>query len=170
MCVALGISQFMVRDYAGARSTLQRFATEPGAAPQVGFAYAESLVKTGNVKDGVERLVAIEQIDPTSASVHRALGEALALNSDTELAAQELDTAIRINPKDAASYDALGRLQLAQGNITAAILSLEQAVKLAAQDGALHHDLAIAYRQASRPADAEREMRQYEELSVAKAP
>jgi tetratricopeptide (TPR) repeat protein len=170
MCLAFGISQFMVGDYAGARSTLQPFATDSGAAPQVRVAYAESLVKTGDVRDGVERLIAIEQIDPNSPTVHRALGEALALNSDTERAAQELDTAIRIDPKDAASYDALGRLQLAQGNITAAILSLEQAVKLAAQSGALHHDLAIAYRQASRTAEAEREMRQYEELSVAKTP
>jgi Flp pilus assembly protein TadD len=98
------------------------------------------------------------------------LGEALALDNNTERAGEELATAIRMNPEDAEAYDALGRLQLAKGNATAAVTSLEHAVKLEARRGNLHHDLAIAYRQASRPEDAAREMQQYEALSTARLP
>jgi Flp pilus assembly protein TadD len=75
-----------------------------------------------------------------------------------------------MDPEDAQAYDALGRLELAEGDATAAVASLEHAVKLAAQRSNLHHDLAIAYRQASRPEDAAREMQQYEALSTAKLP
>jgi tetratricopeptide (TPR) repeat protein len=165
---ALGISLFMVGDYAASRDALRPIALDPDAEQQVRFTYAESLVKTGDIADGVDRLSTLEQNQPQSPTVHRALGEALAQAGDSIRAAQELETAIKINPKDAEAYDALGRLQMAQGNAEAAVLSLEQAVKLASQNGNLHHDLAIAYRQASRPEDAAREMQQFQALSAAR--
>jgi tetratricopeptide (TPR) repeat protein len=167
---ALGLSQFIVKDYPGVLVTLQPIAAAPDTAPRVAFAYAESLVQTGDVKSGVEQLTALERRDPDAAAIHRALGEALAIGSDMKAAVHELETAIRLNPQSAESYDALGRLQLKQGNTTAAITSLEEAVKLAPQSSAVHYDLAAAYRQASRPADAAREMQQYEKLRDAGTP
>jgi tetratricopeptide (TPR) repeat protein len=170
MRAALGISLFMVSDYASARDTLQSIAEDPDEESQTGFVYAESLVRTGDASEGTARLTALVQRNPDSATFHRALGEALALSSDTTRAAQEFNAAIRLNPKDAEAYDALGRLQLAQGNTAAAVASLEQAVKLAGQNSSVHHDLAIAYRQASRPDDASREMRQFEALRATTVP
>lgn len=167
---ALGISLCAAGDYAGARTVLQPIAAEATTPVQTKMAYAEALGKTGDIQTAVTVLTALEQRNANSAGVHRALGEALALDNNTVRARQELETAIRMDPEDAQAYDALGRLQLAEGNATAAVASLEQAVKLAAQRGNLHHDLAIAYRQASRPEDAAREMRQYEALRTAKLP
>jgi Flp pilus assembly protein TadD len=167
---ALGISLCAAGDYAGARTVLQPIAADATTADQAKMAYAEALVKTGDIQTGVTLLAALEQRDANSAGVHRALGEALALDNNAERARQELVMAIQMDPEDAQAYDALGRLELAVGNATAAVASLEHAVKLAAQRSNLHHDLAIAYRQASRPQDAEREMEQYEALSTAKMP
>ena len=167
---ALGISLCAVGDYAGARAVLQPIAADEATADQAKLVYAEALVKTGDIETGVELLTALEQRDTKSAGAHRALGEALALDNNAERARQELETAIRMDPEDAQAYDALGRLELAEGDATAAVASLEHAVKLATQRGDLHHDLAIAYRQASRPEDAAREMQQYEALRTAKLP
>jgi len=167
---ALGISLGATGDYASARTVLQPIAVDANAADQTKMAYAEALVKTGDIQTAMTFLTALERRDASSAGVHRALGEALALDNNTARAGQELETAIRMNPEDAQAYDALGRLQLAEGDATAAVTSLEHAVKLEGRRGNLHHDLAIAYRQASRPEDAAREMQQYEALSAAKLP
>ncbi len=167
---ALGISLCATGDYAGARTVLQPIAADATTADPAKMAYAEALVKTGDIQTAVTLLTALEQRDTRSAGVHRDLGEALALDNNVERARQELETAIRMDPEDAQAYDALGRLELAEGNATGAVASLEHAVKLAAQRSNLHHDLAIAYRQASRPEDAAREMQQYEALSTAKLP
>jgi tetratricopeptide (TPR) repeat protein len=167
---ALGISLGATGDYASARTVLQPIAVDAKAADQTKMAYAEALVKTGDIQTAMTFLTALERRDASSAGVHRALGEALALDNNTARADQELETAIRMNPEDAQAYDALGRLQLAEGDATAAVTSLEHAVKLEGRRGNLHHDLAIAYRQASRPEDAAREMQQYEALSAVRLP
>lgn len=167
---ALGLSLCRVNDYPGARAVLQPIAADANTAEQAKLAYAEALVKSGEIQGGVAFLDALEQHCASSAGVHRALGEALALDNNTERAGQELETAIQMNPEDAEAYDALGRMQLAEGNTIAAVSSLEHAVRLAAGRSNLHHDLAIAYRQASRPEDAAREMQQYQALSAARLP
>jgi len=161
---ALGLSQFIVRDYVAVLATLGTIEADPATAPQVAYAYAESLVETGQVRSGVERLKSLESRTPNAAAIHRALGEALAVSGDQKSGAQELETAIQLNPQSAESYNALGKLQLSEGDIAAAIVSLERAVSLEAQDGAFHHDLADAYRKASRVSDAEHEMQLYEKL------
>lgn len=161
---ALGLSQFILRNYADTLRTLQPIEAAPEIAPQVAYAYAESMVETGQIPGGVERLKSLERRTPNAAAVHRALGEALALSGDPNAGTQELKTAIQLNPDSAESYDALGKLQLSEGDTTAAIASLERAVSLDTQTGSFHRDLADAYRKASRTADATREMELYDKL------
>jgi tetratricopeptide (TPR) repeat protein len=160
---ALGLSQFILRDYVGTLITLRPVEANPATAPQVAYAFAESLVETGQISDGVGRLKSLESRTPNAAAIHRALGEALT-KSDPESATRELQTAIQLNPQSAESYDLLGKLQLSEGNTIGAIASLEMAVRLEAQNSAFHHDLAYAYRQVSRTADADREMQLYDKL------
>jgi tetratricopeptide (TPR) repeat protein len=160
----LGLSQFILRDYTDTLATLQPIDADPATVPQVAYAYAESLVETGQIGSGVERLKSIESRTPNAAAIHRALGEALAKNGDPKSGAQELQTAIQLNPQSAESYDILGKLQLSQGDTLAAIASLERAVSLEAQDSTFHRDLAEAYQKASRTVDATREMQLYEQL------
>jgi tetratricopeptide (TPR) repeat protein len=161
---ALGLSQFILRNYTATLATLQPIEADPATAPQVAYAYAESLVETGEVRSGVEKLKSLESRTPNAAAIHRALGEALAKNGDPKSGAQELQTAIQLNPQSAESYDILGNLQLSQGDTLAAIASLERAVSLEARDSTFHHDLARAYQKADRAADATREMQLSEQL------
>lgn len=144
----LGMCQFLSRDYAGARRTLEPLADKSGETPQMQFAYAKSLVETNDLSQGEARLQALEKTDPGIADVHRALGEAYALEHKPN-AASELETAIRLNPRDAEAYAALGRLQLAQGDATVAISNLETAVKLEPGNASLRQELAESRLKAS---------------------
>jgi tetratricopeptide (TPR) repeat protein len=144
----LGLSQFMVKNYAGARTTLQPLDGKNEKAPQVQYAYAESLVETGNTSEGMARLMALEKADPNVAEVHRALGEVYAAKKSPE-AEVELETAIRLDPSDAEAHAALGRLQLANGDVKVGITNLEAAVKLEPQNAALQQELAEASRKAA---------------------
>jgi len=144
----LGLSQFMVKNYAGARTTLQPLDGKNEKAPQVQYAYAQSLVETGNTSEGMARLIALEKADPTVAEVHRALGEAYAAKKSPEAEA-ELETAIRLDPSDAEAHAALGRLQLANGDVKVGITNLEAAAKLEPENAALQQELAEASRKAA---------------------
>jgi tetratricopeptide (TPR) repeat protein len=72
----LALSQFMTGDYRGCVDTLQP-AIGSELAPQVEYAYAESMIKTGQIEPGIERLQALEKSHPEIPDVHRALVEAL---------------------------------------------------------------------------------------------
>jgi tetratricopeptide (TPR) repeat protein len=153
----LGISQFMTGDDRGCIQTLQPIIGGSDLAPQVEYTYAQALVKTGQVTAGAERLAALEKAHPEISDVHRAAGEALALEGKKAQAAGELRTAIRLNPRDAdARYD-LGCVELEDGDVTAAVTDVETAVRLAPGTAKFHEELAKAYRAASRPADAQKE-------------
>ncbi len=72
----LGATQYMDHDYAKALQTLQPIETHVDAVPTLAFVYAESMVRTGDFIHGIERLKALEQANPKSASIHAALAEA----------------------------------------------------------------------------------------------
>jgi tetratricopeptide (TPR) repeat protein len=144
----LGLSQFMQKDYANARQTLQPLEGKTTEPPQIQFAYAKSLVETGDQRNGVARLLALEKADPTVAEVHCALGEAYAAER-SPAAASELETALRLDPNDAEAHAALGRLQLTQGDTKSAVLHLEAAVKLDPDNATLRQELAEASRKSS---------------------
>jgi tetratricopeptide (TPR) repeat protein len=143
----LGLSQFNAKEYAGARKTLEPLEGKSGEAPELQYAYAESLIETGDISGGVERLLVLEEANPNVADVHRALGEAYVVEKASG-AADELETAIRLNPADAEAHVALGRLQLAQGDAKSAVTNLKAAVKLEPGNAALQQELAEASRKA----------------------
>jgi tetratricopeptide (TPR) repeat protein len=60
----LALSQFMTRNYHGCIETLQPVIGKSDLVPQVEYAYAESLIKTGQVGLGTERLQALEKLHP----------------------------------------------------------------------------------------------------------
>jgi tetratricopeptide (TPR) repeat protein len=144
----LGFSQFMVKNYAGARTTLRPLDGKKTEALQVQYAYAESLVETGNSSEGVARLITLEKADPNMAEVHRALGEAYAAEKSPG-AEGELEAAIRLDPADAEAHAALGRLQLARGDVKSGVMNLETAVKLKPENAVLQQELAEATRKAA---------------------
>jgi Tfp pilus assembly protein PilF len=146
----LGLSQFSIKDYAAARQTLEPLNATAGEAPRLQFAYAASLIETGDTSSGVTQLLALEKTNQNVGEVHRALGEAYAKQKSPGAAA-ELETAIRIDPFDAEAHIALARLRLAQGNKPAAITHFEAALKLEPGNQSLQKELADVGGASSHP-------------------
>jgi tetratricopeptide (TPR) repeat protein len=98
--IPLGMSQFMLSDYSGAIDTLSPLGAQLDAAPLLAYAYAESLVKTGDTDQGIARLESLEKADTNLAMVPVALGDALASQKQYQKAEVQLRTALHINPAD----------------------------------------------------------------------
>jgi tetratricopeptide (TPR) repeat protein len=139
----LGLSRFLTKDYAGARMVLEPLDGTDGEAPQLRFAYAKSLIETGDVGGGVQRLLVLERKNPNVGEVHRELGEAY-VTQNAAGANNEFETAIRLDPSDAEARIALAHLQMKQGNAKAAAANFEVAAKLQPQNAALRQELADA--------------------------
>lgn len=168
--VALAMSLFMNRNYQGCIATLQGFEEKTASIPQMQYIYAESLLKTGQVSQGKERLEALEKTSPEIAEVHRGMGEAFEILKENEAALKELRRAIELNASDPEAHYLSGKIELESGNTAAAIPELESAIRLQSGDPRFHQELAEAYRQASRAPDAERELQIASKLQTLKDP
>jgi Flp pilus assembly protein TadD len=162
---ALAMSLFMTRDYHGCSDLLQNAEAAIASIPQMQFIYAESLVKTGQITSGSERLEALAAAHPEIAESHRGLAEVHERRGERSQALLELRMAIRLNANDAESYFDLGKIELAGGNAASGAKALEVAVRLAPDEAEYHRELANAYRRALRIEDAEKERQIYEKLS-----
>src|ERR1700761_135303 len=156
----LGLSQFLSGRYRECVETLQPI-EKTELAPQVEYAYASSLVESGQIRVGMERLLALEKVHSEIPDVHRTLAEALDRQGDQKRAIEELHAAIQLSPQDGGSHYDLGRIELTGGNAAEAIPELEAAVRFSPKKKEFHHELADAYTAAHRPADAQREMEIY---------
>ena len=152
----LALSQFMTDNYQGCIETLQSVVGKADLVPQVEYAYAESIIKTGQIDQGTERLRALEKLHPEIPDIHRALGEALGRQGRQQPALEELRTAIQLSPGDADSHYDLGKMELESKDAAVAISELEAAVRLSPNSEKFHHELADAYTAALRPTDAQR--------------
>ncbi len=157
----LAISQFMTGNYPGCIEALQSAIGKVDLAPQAEYVYAESMIKTGRMASGAQRLEGLEKLHPEIPDVHRALGEALGQQGDKQRALEELRTAIQLSPQDADSHYDLGKMELESGDTTAAIPELEAAARLLPNSEKFHQELADGYTAAHRPADAQKEMETY---------
>lgn len=97
----LGLSQFLAGKFADCTTTLQPIANT-ALAPQVDYAYAVSLVHTGQVPAGTERLLALEKSHPEIPDVHRALADAYTAAHRPADAQKELAlyTSLTAHPQD----------------------------------------------------------------------
>ena len=102
----LGMSQFMLADYEGVVNSFTPVTAQLSHVPLLAYAYAESLIKTGEYATGINRLRTIAQEHPDLAVVHKALGEALVDRGKYAEAEAELRATIRIEPlNNSAKYD-----------------------------------------------------------------
>jgi tetratricopeptide (TPR) repeat protein len=154
----LAISQFMTGNYHACIDALEPAIGKTDLTPQAEYVYAESMIRTGQIAPGIERLAALEKLHPEIPDLHRALGEALGQQGEKQRALEELHTAIQLSPQDADSHYDLGKLELEGGNPAAAIPELEMAARLLPNTEKFHQELADAYTAAHRPADAQKEV------------
>jgi tetratricopeptide (TPR) repeat protein len=106
---ALGMSYFMLKNFSASLATLRPTKSEFEARPQLAYAYAVCLTKTGEYAEGLAALQQLEKANPDVAVVHSALGEAYAEHSAYPQAAAEFRKALAIDP---ASEDAKTGLAL----------------------------------------------------------
>jgi tetratricopeptide (TPR) repeat protein len=161
---ALAMSQFMTNNYRGCIDALKGAPEAVTSIPQMQYIDAESLVKTGQVSLGKARLESLRSAHPEIAEVHRSLGEVLSLEGNKQEATAELRSAIELNTSDSESHYDLGKITLESGDATTAIPELESAIRLQPNDPKYHKELASAYKLASRPADADKELQIYNTL------
>ena len=154
----LALSQFMTGNFQGCIETLQPVIGKSDLVPQVEYAYAESMIETGQIRSGMERLGALEKLHPEILDVHRALGEAMGRKGERQRALEELHIAIQLSPGDAESHYDLGKIELEGGDTATAISELERAVRLSPNSERYHQELADAYKAAFRLADSQKEM------------
>lgn len=116
MRAALGVSLYMTKDYAKARDALAPVIQIGKVTDEIAFIYADCLVKTGQLKEGITRLNALKAKLPQEESVRRALGEAYAASGEMTHAVTELQAAEKLDGKDAqvhldlaAVYKKMGR-------------------------------------------------------------
>jgi predicted Zn-dependent protease len=100
----LGLSQFLSAKYDDCVGTLRPI-EKTELAPQVEYAYAASLVKSGQVSAGIERLLALEKTHAEIPDVHRALAEAFERQGDQKRANEELHIAAQLTPRDSGSHN-----------------------------------------------------------------
>jgi tetratricopeptide (TPR) repeat protein len=72
----LGISQYALGDYPKALETLQPLQGRLDMFPMLPLAYADSMMRAGDFRQGMQRLEAIVTDDPENAAAHLALAEA----------------------------------------------------------------------------------------------
>jgi tetratricopeptide (TPR) repeat protein len=98
--VPLGMSQFMLSEYKDAIATLAPLQSQMDAVPLLAYAYADSLIKTGDTAEGIDRLLHLEAIHPDFDLAPPALGYAFAGQHEYPKAELQLRSALRINPAD----------------------------------------------------------------------
>jgi tetratricopeptide (TPR) repeat protein len=103
----LGISFFMLKDYPAVLQTLRPIEQDLPTTPQLAYAFAQSLVLTGDYDHGVASLQHLSSTNPSIADVHRALGEAYASHGEYQRASSELHLALQLNPADSEVKDQL---------------------------------------------------------------
>src|SRR3984957_12279629 len=117
---ALAMSEFMTQNYKACIDELKGAGEGVTSIPQMQYIYSESLVKTGEVSIGKERLEALEKAHPEIAEVHRALGEVWEIQGDCRRAIAELDKANELNATDAETHFQLDKAELHCGSIVGA--------------------------------------------------
>jgi tetratricopeptide (TPR) repeat protein len=137
----LGISQYETQNYAKALGTLQPIERYLHPIPLLAFAYAESMVKTGDFQHGSDWLEALVQTDPGNAKLHRALGEAYAGSGEHAKAEGELRTAIKLNPNDTVTKYLLALSLIARGQKPEAEALLAGLVNAGPQDAQIYYHL-----------------------------
>lgn len=78
-----------------------------------------------------------------------------------------LNETINLKPDYADAHYQLGKIYLERGETQKAVEQLEAAVSADATKDFIHYQLSIAYRKMSRKADADRELKRYQELKSA---
>lgn len=103
-------------------------------------------------------------VNPSDSKAECKLGDLAALRGDRTAAAGHYERALQIQPNDPDANIGLAKMLMSMNQTAKAVPLLELAVKLDPTNAVAHFRLSTAYRQLSRPADAARELEQYQKF------
>jgi tetratricopeptide (TPR) repeat protein len=107
----LGMSRFLLDDFKGTLQVLTPIQSTLDSTPLLAYAYAESLLQTGEYDRGVARLQSLIEANPDLPVLHLALGKAYAAHARYPEAETELRITLRLRPDDKEALHQLDRLQ-----------------------------------------------------------
>ncbi len=135
----LGMSLFVIQDYAQTCLVLQPMESKLEADSPVGLAYFGSMAIAGNYEKGMAQLQFLEAAHPDAEEIHRLLGEAYASRKLYGQAGEELRTALRLQPTSAAAKFALAVNDLELGEKVDAQKLLTELAKSGSKDDAVYY-------------------------------
>ena len=103
-------------------------------------------------------------LNPNDAVAHYQVAQILQAQQNPGEALARLERVVALDPNFAEALIALGRLHLDANRAAQAITLLEQGVKLVPRSESAHYALMMAYRNAGRRDDAQRQKQQLDEL------
>ena len=154
-----------VGDYGRAVDEYHAVAELDPQMKQVHYNAGQALIRMNRFDDAEKEFRKEMQIDPTDVSTKYHLAfTLLERNIQTEEAVELLNQAIQSRPDYGDAYYQLGKILIGKGQIDSAIDHLEKAAVYEPKKDYVHYQLSIAYRRASRVADAERELKVFRDL------
>jgi tetratricopeptide (TPR) repeat protein len=151
---ALGLSLFSLQNFAKVRETLTPIVAEVDKDPGLQYAYAVSLLKTGDYAVGMQRLRALEGITADSADLHILLGQAYADQEEYAPALEEYHKALALDARNPQLHFLTGLALIRQGNPAEASNELRQAIALRPDDVSSRYHLAFALIQMQQKEEA----------------
>jgi tetratricopeptide (TPR) repeat protein len=103
-------------------------------------------------------------LNPSDAAAEFQVGQILIVQQKTQEAAPHFERALELRPDFVEALVAVGKLRTEAKRYKESIQLFERAVKLQPLSDVAHYNLMIAYRNAGRTADAQREKVQIEKL------
>jgi tetratricopeptide (TPR) repeat protein len=153
----MGTTKYMVKDFSGAFSDLQKAVELNPNLPDVYSYYGLALLVTGDqvgAKKAFEREL---KSNPNNFDANLRMGVLLRQDEDNEAALKYFQHALEVRPGDFGARYQIAAVQLAMGRLVEARRNLEALVKDAPQFTEAHVSLATAYFREKRKADGERE-------------
>ncbi len=161
---------FMIAgDYERAVREFERVVLLAPATPKANYFIGQSLIRLNRPADAEKSFARELEISPGDATARYHLALTLIERKvETDRAIRLLEEAISLRYGYADALYQLGKIYLEKGDTEMAIKQLESAVSADSSKDYIHYQLSIAYRKASRKADADRELKLYQKLKEEK--
>ncbi|HSS48349.1 MAG TPA: FG-GAP-like repeat-containing protein [Thermoanaerobaculia bacterium] len=126
--------------------------------------YALALLKAGKADEGIAELQKVQKQDPSVPYTWFNLGIAYKRASEYDQAIAQFETMVKLVPDEAASHYNLGTLYKLAGKAELALQHFEAAARLSPGLAAPHFQLYNAYKAAGKTAEAQRELKDFQEI------
>ncbi|MCA1602564.1 MAG: tetratricopeptide repeat protein [Acidobacteria bacterium] len=157
----------MLEDFARALIEFRSAAALDPKMPQVHYHAGQSLIRLNQLEESEREFRAELKLNPEDLTAKYHLAYVLLeQKQQTAAALALLREIVAVRPQYADAQYQLGKILIDQGDLSKAIEHLEIAARAEPSRDYVHYQLSIAYRRASRNADADRELQRYRDLKA----